>query len=78
MGLAEADDGFGTRDRAARRALTSSSRGSVAEGFRDSISGLRLRSGLLSADRQGTKSKVKSKASLLNYDREREQCSESR
>ncbi len=41
MGLAEADDGFGTGDRVARRALTSSSRGSVAVGFQDFIPGLR-------------------------------------
>ncbi len=54
MRLAEADGGFGTGDRVARRTLKSSLRGSVALGFQDSIPGLRLGSGLLSADRQGT------------------------
>jgi len=54
MGLAEADGGFRTGDRAARRALTSSLRGSATAGSQDSIPGLWLRSGLLSADRQGT------------------------
>ncbi len=40
MGLAEADGGFRTGDRAARRALTSSLRGSATAGSQDSIPGL--------------------------------------
>ncbi len=54
MRLLEADGGCVTRERAARRALTSSSRGSVAAGLGNLISGLRSRSGLLSADTHGT------------------------
>ncbi len=41
MGLAEVDGGLRTSDRAARRALTSSSRGSAAAESRESIPGFR-------------------------------------